>query len=495
MALAIIAEKKERTLIFVNSKALLEQWQQAIEESLIIETKPDQKISKRNHKANYSPIGTLEGSKGNRMKGIIDIAMLQSLSSRIDEGESIVSKYGLIIVDECHHIAAEKFREVLRHMNARYVYGLSATPRRADGLERIVFAECGNTLFTYDAAKLAYSRGLAQYFIPRFLHTVLSDSHKHISFTEILNDIATDKERNTIIAEDIAKAFYNGRFILVLTRRIEQNKEIGKYLGQRNISNIILSSTMKQKEINEILHELKSSANRTVLIATDKLLGEGIDIPLLDTLFLASPFMQESAIQQYAGRISRENEGKKNTLIYDYDDFLIPRLSYMYLKRLSVYRKLGYVPLTETDKPNTEMLFDDIDQTLLRGQGLNLFLLRPDLVAVIHSSSEELRYLICRDLGIQGTPEGDDRARIIHNERADNSSGFQSMAKRIAESGIKIESSNTVNNHAIIDGFICWYGDFTLLGQSIRTQQKEDRRSILRILNKDVVNCFKNDLL
>lgn len=492
MALAIIAEKKERTLIIVNSKALLEQWQQAIEESLIIETKPDQEISTRNHKTNYSPIGTLEGSKGNRMKGIIDIAMLQSLSSRIDDGESIVSKYGLIIVDECHHIAAEKFREVLRHMNARYVYGLSATPRRADGLERIVFAECGNTLFTYDAAKLAYSRGLAQYFIPRFLHTVLSDSHKHISFTEILNDIAIDKERNAIIAEDIAKAFYNGRFILVLTRRIEQNKEIGKYLWQRNISNIILSSTMKQKEINGILHELKSSANRTVLIATDKLLGEGIDIPLLDTLFLASPFMQESAIQQYAGRISRENEGKKNTLIYDYADFLIPRLSYMYLKRLSVYRKLGYVPLTETDKPNTEMLFDDIsfiDTFISDIQNAS----KTIEIAASYIASSNITNRILNVLSEALTKNV--TVTIIHNERTENSSGFQSMAKRIAEYGIKIESSNTVNNHAIIDGFICWYGDFSLLGQSIRTQQKEDRRSILRILNKDVVNCFKNNLL
>ena len=164
----------------------------------------------------------------------------------------------------------------------------------------------------------------------------------------------------------------------------------------------------------------------------------------------------------------------------------------MYLKRLSVYRKLGYVPLTETDKPNTEMLFDDIsfiDTFISDIQNAS----KTIEIAASYIASSKITNRILNALSEVLTKNV--TVTIIHNERAENSSGFQSMAKRIAESGIKIESSNTVNNHAIIDGFICWYGDFSLLGQSIRTQQKEDRRSILRILNKDVVNCFKNDLL
>lgn len=494
IALAIIAEKKERTLIIVNSKTLLEQWYSAIEESISLEIPTNLEERKRRCR-NLQPtvIGTLEGSRGNRMNGIIDIAMLQSLSSRLEnEGETIASRYGLIIVDECHHIAADKFRDVMKHMNAKYVYGLSATPKRADGLERIVYSECGNVLFTYDAAKLAYSRGIAQYFILRFLHTTIENSNKKISFTETLNAIADDEERNSTIADDITDSYNEGRSILVLTRRIEQNNKIGKQLTQRKVPNIILDSSMKQKEIQKILSELRSSDNRKVLIATDKLLGEGIDIPHLDTLFLASPFMQESAIQQFAGRISRETERKKDTLIYDYADFMIPRLGYMYIKRLSIYRKLGYVPLNNTEKPSMEMLFDDIsfENTFISD------VKKASKTIVISSTYIVLSTITNRILDALLEKSSKRTAiTIICDNKKMEMPGYQTIKKKIENTGICIEETSTISNHAIFDGMICWYGDFSILGQSSKTQQSNIRRSMLRIINKDVAECFKRDFV
>ena len=229
--------------------------------------------------------------------------------------------------------------------------------KRADGLERIVFSECGNVIFTYDAARLAYTRGIVQYFIPRFLSTTVSDNR--VSFTELLNEIADNDMRNAAIADDIRKAYADGRSILVITRRIEQNNSIGKHLASLCVPNFILKSTMKQREVAAILQKV-CTPEHPVLIATDKLLGEGVDIPMLDTLVLASPFMQEGAIQQYAGRIARAADGKKDTLIYDYADYLIPQLSCMYLRRLSAYKKLGYVSLLDTKQPRIQMLYDNV---------------------------------------------------------------------------------------------------------------------------------------
>ena len=491
IALAIIAEKNERTLIIVSSKALIEQWRKAIEESLIIETTPEAVQSKRGRKPRSTIIGTLEGSRGNQLKGVIDIATIQCLSSHTDkDGKSIASRYGLIIVDECHHIAADKSREVLKHMSARYVYGLSATPKRADGLEQIVYSECGDVLFTYEASKLAYSRGIAQYFILRFLPTAIPDGNSRISFTETLNHIADDEDRNSSISADIKEAYTEGRHILILTRRVEQNNMIGKYLIKKDIPHIILSSSMKQKEINGILQKLRSSDEHTVLIATDKLLGEGVDIPNLDTLFLASPFMQESAIQQYAGRIAREAEGKKNTLIYDYVDFLLPRLSYMYLKRLSIYRKLGYVPLTDTDKPDAEMLFDD---TTFTEPFINDIANASRMISISSSyiTSSRITDRIINTL-IKKATEGISVSMIL-SDRAKVSHAFQAIIHRIEESNISIKTSGPIRNQAIIDDLICWYGDFSLLGQSARTQKEQERKSMLRIINKDAARCFMAD--
>ena len=493
IAMAIIAEKKERTLIIVNSKALLEQWRSAIADNLTIKTE-SQPIGRKARKgAAISPIGTLDGQKGNRLKGVIDIAMLPSLLSQLDkDGSSIASMYGLIIVDECHHIAAEKFRNVLGYMNARYVYGLSATPKRDDGLERIVYSECGNVIFTYEASKLAYSKGIAQYFKLRFLHTAPSLEDSHGSFTELLNRISDDVERNRIIVDDICEAYGKGRNIIILTRRISQNNAIGKLLTERDIPHIILSNLMKQREIKDILSGLRASEARTVLIATDKLLGEGIDIPYLDTLFLASPFMQESAIQQYAGRISRDAAGKGNTLIYDYADFMIPRLNYMYARRLTVYRKLGYVPLDDIAIPSAELLFDD--RTFLTAfiddieNAAKEIIISCSFIVQSAVTNRILDALAAKSvMGI--------RISIYHDAKASRLPSFHKFCARLSEAGIAVAASVSARNSAIFDSTICWYGDFSLLGQSAKTQQGPDRRSMLRIVNQEVASAFLEDML
>lgn len=485
MALAIIASKKERTLIIVNSRILLAQWRSAVAEFLIIDEAPVKKKGKKK----AAVVGTLDGSKGDNLTGIIDIATIQSLSSRFDNGRKLETSYGLVIVDECHHIAAEKFRTVLKCFDAKYVYGLSATVKRADGLERIVFSECGNVIFTYDAARLAYTRGIVQYFIPRFLSTTVSDNR--VSFTELLNEIADNDMRNAAIADDIRKAYADGRSILVITRRIEQNNSIGKHLASLCVPNFILKSTMKQREVAAILQKV-CTPEHPVLIATDKLLGEGVDIPMLDTLVLASPFMQEGAIQQYAGRIARAADGKKDTLIYDYADYLIPQLSYMYLRRLSAYKKLGYVSLLDTKQPRIQMLYDNVSfvDTFLSDiskASANI------IIAASYIVSSKISDQICSALKERADKKVS--VKIIYSRHAASFPGFQNVFNQLHADLIFMEARENTVNYAIIDNLICWYGDFSILGQSARTVREENWHSIMRIVCKDASDCFCNGMV
>lgn len=485
MALAIIASKKERTLIIVNSRILLAQWRSAVAEFLVIDEAPVKKKGKKK----AAVVGTLDGSKGDNFTGIIDITTIQSLSSRFDKGRKLETSYGLVIVDECHHIAAEKFKTVLKCFDAKYVYGLSATVKRADGLERIVFSECGNVIFTYDAARLAYTRGIVQYFIPRFLSTTVSDNR--VSFTELLNEIADNDIRNAAIADDIRKAYEDGRSILVITRRIEQNNSIGKHLASQCVPNFILKSTMKQREVAAILQKV-CTPEHPVLIATDKLLGEGVDIPMLDTLVLASPFMQEGAIQQYAGRIARAADGKKDTLIYDYADYLIPQLSYMYLRRLAVYKKLGYVSLHDTKQPRIQILYDNVSfvDTFLSDiskASVNI------IIAASYIVSSKISDQICSALKERADKKV--AVRIIYSRHAASFPGFQNVFNQLDADLIFMEARENTVNYAIIDNLICWYGDFSILGQSARTVREENWHSVMRIVSKDAVDCFCNGMV
>lgn len=96
-----------------------------------------------------SLIGQLGGSKNN-LSGFVDIAIMQSLISG-DEVRELVKDYGMVIVDECHHVSAVSFEQVLKEVNAKYVYGLTATPVRQDGHQPIIHMQCGPIRHQVDA--------------------------------------------------------------------------------------------------------------------------------------------------------------------------------------------------------------------------------------------------------------------------------------------------------------------------------------------------------
>ena len=163
-AIGLIAKHHVNTLILVHTKALLDQWVQRLEQFLVIDDVPI--IEKGKHKKNLSPIGTLS-STGNKLHGIIDIALMQSC---IADGEvkPFVKDYGLVIADECHHVSAVNFEQILKAVNARYVYGLTATPIRKDGHQPIIFMQCGPIRYNADARSQMRDQTFQRLLVPRF---------------------------------------------------------------------------------------------------------------------------------------------------------------------------------------------------------------------------------------------------------------------------------------------------------------------------------------
>ncbi len=194
-AAALIAYKKVNTLILVHSKALLGQWKERLSEFLNIDyQKPDRPKRRGRYKA-FSPIGCLD-STGNVLHGMIDIALMQSCLDG-DEVKPFVRDYGMVIVDECHHVSSVTFERVLKGVTARYVYGLTATPIRKDGHQPIIFMQCGPIRFSADAVGLMAQQGFHRYFIPRFTSfRPLTEDKQNIS--SLYQSLVDDEVRNNL---------------------------------------------------------------------------------------------------------------------------------------------------------------------------------------------------------------------------------------------------------------------------------------------------------
>ncbi len=168
---AIIAQKKVNTLIILESSALIEQWKDALEKFLNIDEElPSYETKTGRVRKRKSLIGTLQGVHDS-MTGIIDIAMAGSLCKK-GEFHKLLNEYGLVLIDECHHSASETIANVLKELKAKYVYGVTATPKRADGLEKINYMLIGPIRYSYTAKEKAKEQGIQHLVYPRFTRTV-----------------------------------------------------------------------------------------------------------------------------------------------------------------------------------------------------------------------------------------------------------------------------------------------------------------------------------
>lgn len=368
-AAAIIARKKVNTLILVHSKALLKQWHDRLTEFLNIDYPKHEEKNKRGRRKVFSPIGCFDSS-GNTLHGIIDIALIQSCLDE-DGVKPFVQDYGMVIVDECHHVSSITFEQVLMYIKAHTIYGLTATPIRKDGHQPIIFMQCGPIRFSTDVKSQIAKQSFDRFLIPRFTsyNSILED---RLSIATLYKYLSEDEIRNNLIVEDICKAVNTGRTPIILTNRTAHVSVLAEKLNAtiKNVISLTGAGTTREKQ--EAMQRLQTipDSEQLVIVATGKYIGEGFDYPRLDTLFLALPISWKGLLTQYAGRLHREYEGKKDVRIYDYIDIHEPICDSMYRKRLKGYAAIGYKTIN-TAQPTLFDHINDIPSSVVENQIFN----------------------------------------------------------------------------------------------------------------------------
>ncbi len=359
----IIAVKKVNALVLVHTQALLIQWKKALDRFLVIDEMLPEQPQKRGRKKICSVIGQI-GAGIDRRSGIMDVAVMQSLLLGEDGVKEFVKDYGLILVDECHHVAAFSFEKILKYASAKYVYGLTATPTRQDGHHPIIFMQCGPVRFKVDAKAQADKRSFEHYVVPRFtgFKKPVSYNETDWSITQIYADLAENEMRNRRIVDDAVKNLEAGRSPIILTGRSAHVTVLSDMLRPHCPNVITLVGSSSQKEKRETAKRLAEidRGEPMIIVATGKYVGEGFDCPRLDTLLLAMPVAWKGTIAQYAGRLHRQYEGKNEVVIYDYVDVHVPVLEKMYHKRVKGYAQIGYKAMPESSiQEKTNIIFDE----------------------------------------------------------------------------------------------------------------------------------------
>jgi hypothetical protein len=325
VSLAIACKLGYRTMIIVHKQFLADQWKERIQQ--------------------FCPGATIGIVQQDKKEVECDfiIAMLQSLSLK-EYSFSDFDSVGTLIVDEAHHICAKVFSQSLFKMCPKHIFGLSATPERKDGLTKVLHWFMGPTFFAVERKNQDQVDVFPiEYECENYKNPPPCTRFGKLSLPNMITMVVEDRQRNTMLVNLIKKASAGTRQLLVLSERrwhcefLHQcfPKTSGLYMGG-------------MKEV-----DLQKSSTKKIIFATFSQAHEGLDIPTLDTVILATP---KSDIVQSIGRIMRETKGKKNNPhIYDiHDKWSI--LTAMYYKRMKVYRQGGFnIPrhaIREEEKPD-----------------------------------------------------------------------------------------------------------------------------------------------
>jgi superfamily II DNA or RNA helicase len=329
VACAAIAQRALPTLVIVDRQPLVQQWRERLTEHLGLGRKQ---------------IGVIASGRA-KPKGVIDIAMVQSLARR-DDLAGLTAGYGHVVVDECHHVPATMFEKVVRQIAAPAWLGLTATPYRRDGLEGLITMYCGPVRHRMAPAPAeAFERALR---VHPTAHTGSGPSFGEepgpTSIQRVFRELVDDGDRTRRIAGDVAAAAGAGRNCLVLSQWTEHVSHLAASLTERGVQSLVLHGSLGRRARASVLQELGGlrPGDGKVLVATGSLLGEGFDCPALDTLFLAFPIAFKGRLVQYVGRVLRPLDGKLVVEVHDYVDADVPVLARMHGRRLPAYASLGF---------------------------------------------------------------------------------------------------------------------------------------------------------
>ena len=465
VAASLIAERKVNTLVLVNRRPLLDQWKTRLGDFLNInETLPEPE-KKRGRKKERSVIGQFGGGKDD-VHSIVDIAVIQSLV-RGDEVSEIVKNYGMVIVDECHHVSAVSFERVLKAANAKFVYGLTATPKRQDGHHPIITMHCGEIRYRDDAKLQAIKRPFEHYIIPRFTSYRLPIEKDNPMIQEIYADICQNEPRNTMIVDDVTKAVAEGRNPLVLTERTAHVDLLAKALSEKLDNIIVLVGGQSAKERRRLLEQIGAvpPGKPLVIVATGKYVGEGFDVPRLDTLFLAMPIAWQGTLAQYAGRLHRLHDAKTEVLVYDYIDIRVPVLDRMYQKRVKGYTAIGYKAKYEGQVPESgDILYDGTNFLSVYENDLRLAKREVLVVSPFLSKSRISKMLPALEIASKSGASITVYTRPASDYPEKDVGRIEGLINMLKAKSIAIvERSKIHQKYAVVDGRVVWYGSINLL--------------------------------
>jgi superfamily II DNA or RNA helicase len=322
MGCALIATAGVPTLVLVYRTPLLEQWRDRL--ATLLDLDVDQ-------------IGQLAGGR-DRRSGAIDIATVQTLARR-DDIADLTSRYGLLIVDECHHVPAVTIADVVGQIPARRVIGLTATPYRQDGLDALIAMHCGPIRHHPGQAPTGMELQLRIH-DTRFRFP----SNEQAAIQQIFAALAEDPRRTRQVAADVAEAVAAGRRCLVLSERKAHLAALASQLQGHGVDVVVLHGSLSRADQQRAMDRLETVAEQPVaVVATGQYVGEGFDCPPLDTLFVTFPISSKAKIVQYVGRVLRPFDDKHSVTVHDYHDADVPVLGRMHDRRRKAYRSLGLV--------------------------------------------------------------------------------------------------------------------------------------------------------
>ncbi|MBI5614262.1 DEAD/DEAH box helicase family protein, partial [Candidatus Gottesmanbacteria bacterium] len=326
VAFYCMKRRSQKTLIIVHTMALLAQWKKRITEWFVLK------------KDDLGIIGENKWQIGEK----ITVASYQTLARR--GTQELKNSFGHIIVDECHHVPAHTFTNVVKQLSATYVLGLTATAFRKDQLDRLMTFYIGQIIKIdgkIPSAMQPVEPTVETKLVTRKTPFQLRGKQTH-EFSHLASLLIADEARNIQIATDVAEALRAGMKCLVLSERIEHCQTLLAAIRKeaKGIHGAIAEGNMTKNKRGQLMKRIHQEQFQ-LLIATGKLIGEGFDWPELTHLFLAFPFSWKGKLIQYVGRVQRSSEGKEMAYVYDYADFDVPMLKIMYFKRLRTYRALG----------------------------------------------------------------------------------------------------------------------------------------------------------
>ena len=481
----LISERKVNTLILVHNNEIMQNWINDLERFLEIKEDYPQYMTKTGRvKTRKSLIGRLTGAH-NSMTGIIDVAMVTSLGS----GNSIkpfVKDYGMVIMDECHHGAAESIEAVLSKVNAKYVYGLTATVKREDGKDKTVLMQFGPVRFRFTAKDKIRLQGMEHILEPRF--TPIISTKEKLTLNEAYEIVVNSDFRNSLIASDIEACIKQGHTPLVLSKRKAQIDVLFEKVKDKADHVLVLTGGKKQSERKELRERLSSisESESLILLATGQYIGEGFNCSRLDMLFLAMPIAWDGNVEQYTGRLNRSHDGKNRVTVIDYVDHHIEMFANIYNKRLRTYKRIGYELSQDVERKHDDRFIYDSEtySEVFRGDIINAkaevmisspYVSTPGSERLIHNfsamKSKDASISLITYPASHYSDDIKDRIENIHN--------------RLNMAGIKVSFVDYIpSRYAVIDKEILWYGSMNLVSNI-----KEDDDE-MRIVSRSVAKAL-----